>query len=82
MRKSKFTEDQITHVFRQVGAGKEVCHRLGVIEITSDRWRRVYEDVAGLRHIVSTKTKRAKCLGERLQQPNDARLMLTAAQWA
>jgi len=56
MRKSKFTEEQITHALREVEAGtsvKEVIRRLGISEQTFYRWKRKFEGmgVAELRRL-------------------------------
>ena len=45
MRKSKFTEEQITYAIRKVEAGStatEVCREMGISEQTFYRWKRKY----------------------------------------
>jgi len=45
MRKSKFTEEQITHAMRQVEAGapvSEIIRKLGISEQTFYRWKRKF----------------------------------------
>ena len=45
MRKSRFTEEQITHALRQIETGtpvKEVIRTLGVSEQTVYRWKRKF----------------------------------------
>ena len=45
MRKSRFSEEQITLALRQVEGGTpvgEVCRRLQVTETTFYRWKKVY----------------------------------------
>jgi putative transposase len=45
MKKSAFTEEQITHALRQAEAGTpvaEVCRKLGVSEQTFYRWKRKF----------------------------------------
>ena len=45
MKKSKFTEEQITYALRQVEAGTpvlEVCRNLGIAEQTFYRWKKKF----------------------------------------
>jgi putative transposase len=45
MKKSQFTEEQITYALRQVEAGMlvaDVCRKLGVSEQTFYRWKKKY----------------------------------------
>jgi putative transposase len=45
MKKSKFTEEQITYALRQVEAGTavlEVCRKLGITEQTFYRWKKKF----------------------------------------
>ena len=45
MKKSRFSQEQISHALRQVESGAtavEVCRRLGVTEQTFYRWKRSY----------------------------------------
>jgi putative transposase len=45
MKKSKFTEAQITYALRQVEAGTpvlEVCRKLGIAEQTFYRWKKKF----------------------------------------
>ena len=56
MKRSKFTEEQITYALCQVEAGTpapQVCRELGVTEQTFYRWRRQYAGmgVAELRRL-------------------------------
>lgn len=56
MKKSKFTEEQITYALWQAEAGAlavETCHRMGVTEQSLYRWKRKYAGVggAGLRQL-------------------------------
>jgi putative transposase len=56
MKRSKFTEEQITYALRQVEAGApatQVCRELGITEQTFYRWRRKYAGmgVAELRRL-------------------------------
>jgi putative transposase len=65
MCESKFTEEQIVHVLRQVEAGaavKEGCRKLGVTETTFYRWKRVFEGmgVAELRRLCQLEDKNKK----------------------
>jgi putative transposase len=54
--KKRFTEEQITHVLRQVEAGElatEACRKMGVSEQTFYRWKKKYAGmgVAELRRL-------------------------------
>jgi putative transposase len=56
MKRSKFTEEQITYALRQVEAGTpatQVCRELGITEQTFYSWRRKYAGmgVAELRRL-------------------------------
>lgn len=56
MKKSKFTEEQITYAIRQVEAGKpatEMCRELGISEQTFYTWRKKFAGmgVAELRRL-------------------------------
>ena len=45
MKKSSFTEEQITYALRQAEAGTtvtEICRKLGIAEQTFYRWKRKY----------------------------------------
>jgi putative transposase len=48
MKKSRFTEEQITYALRQAEAGEavtELCRQLGVSQQTFYQWRRKYHGV-------------------------------------
>jgi putative transposase len=52
MRPSKFTDEQILQVLRQVDAGTpavEVCRELGITETTFYRWRQKHDAATGPR---------------------------------
>jgi putative transposase len=56
MRKTRFSEEQITYALKQVEGGRpvgEVCRQIGVSEQSFYRWRRMYEGmgVAELRRL-------------------------------
>jgi len=45
MKRSRFTEEQITYVLKQAEVGvplKELCRKYGISEQTFYRWRKVY----------------------------------------
>jgi putative transposase len=49
MRKSRFTEERITHALRQAETGTpvtEVCRAMGVSEQTYYRWKKQYGGLA------------------------------------
>jgi putative transposase len=68
MRKTRFTEEQITHALRQAEAGtpvREVIRKLGVSEQTFYRWKRKFEGmgVAELRRLRQLEEENRKLKG-------------------
>lgn len=65
MRKSKFTEEQITYALRQVETGTpatQVCRDMGITEQTFYRWKRKYAGmgVAELRRLKQLEDENSK----------------------
>ena len=65
MKKSKFTEEQIAYVLRQVESGTppaDVCRQLGVSEATSYIWKKKYAHlgVSELRKLRSLEEENAR----------------------
>jgi putative transposase len=68
MRKTRFTEEQITHALRQAESGtpvREVIRKLGVSEQTFYRWKRKFEGmgVAELRRLRQLEEENRKLKG-------------------
>ena len=68
MRKTRFTEEQITHALRQAEGGtpvREVIRKLGVSEQTFYRWKRKFEGmgVAELRRLRQLEEENRKLKG-------------------
>ncbi|BEQ16913.1 transposase [Desulfoferula mesophila] len=65
MKKSKFTEEQITFALRQAEAGTpviEICRKMGVTEQSFYRWKRKYAGigVAELRRLKELEKENTK----------------------
>lgn len=65
MKKSKFTEEQITFALRQAEAGTpvvEICRKMGVTEQSFYRWKRKYAGigVAELRRLKELEKENSK----------------------
>jgi putative transposase len=68
MRKTRFTEEQITHALRQAESGtpvREVIRKLGVSEQTFYRWKRKFEGmgIAELRRLRQLEEENRKLKG-------------------
>jgi putative transposase len=65
MKKSRFTEEQITYALKQAESGEvitELCRKMGVSEATFYVWRRKYQGigVSELRRLRSLEEENAK----------------------
>jgi putative transposase len=65
MKKSRFTEEQITYALRQVEAGTaatQVCREMGITEQTFYRWKKKYAGlgVAELRRLKQLEDENTK----------------------
>jgi putative transposase len=68
MRKSRFSEEQITMALRQGDAGtpvEEICRKMGVAEATYFRWKKKYGGlgISELRDLRQTKEENRKLKG-------------------
>ena len=68
MRKSRFTEEQITMALRQGDAGtpvEEICRKMGVAEATYFRWKKKYGGlgISELRELRQTREENRKLKG-------------------
>ena len=72
MKKSRFTDQQITFALQQAEAGKavaEVCRKMGVSEPTYYRWKQKYgglmpSEVRRLRHLEEENTRLRKLVAD------------------
>lgn len=72
MKRSRYTEEQISYVLKQVELGApvvEVCRKIGVTEQTFYRWKNKYEgmlpsDMKRLRQLEEENTKLKKLVAD------------------